>query len=131
MIDDLVLPDGNIVQGANLNNFEQVHRQFAMHWMLSDRPVQGVGAALFTREFGRSSSYYANATFLPNFVREPAEFLPANRSHDVRMAEQLCGESYQCRFDYGMSLSRDMAFYTKQYYDSAIQIRTTNERYGN
>lgn len=30
MQDDLTRPDGSIVQ-ANLNNFEQIHTNFAMH----------------------------------------------------------------------------------------------------
>lgn len=82
MSDDLTRPDGTIVQ-TNLNNFESVHRDFAMRWMLSDRETEGVGAGLFTREFGRTASYYANATFLPNFIREPRDFLPPNRTQDI------------------------------------------------
>lgn len=96
--------------------------------MLSDGDTPNVGAGLFTREFGRTASFYANATFRPEWRREPSEFLPANRSHDVEMAASLCGESYQCRYDYGMSLNRDMAHFTRNYYDSAINIRTVNER---
>lgn len=30
MADDFTLPDGRVV-GANLNNFESTHRDFAMH----------------------------------------------------------------------------------------------------
>lgn len=97
--------------------------------MLADRDRRGVGAALFTREFGRTASYYSNATFLPNFIREPRDFIPPNRTHDILRAEDLCGESYQCRFDFGMSLDREMAHFTKNYYDSAVNIRATNERY--
>jgi sushi domain-containing protein 2 len=82
MTDDLITPDGNIVQ-TNLNNFQSVHNDFAIKWMLSDRETPGVGAGLFTREFGRTASYYANATFRPNFIREPRDFLPANRSQDI------------------------------------------------
>lgn len=125
MNDDLTLPDGSIVQ-TNLNNFESVHRDFAMRWMLSDRDTVGVGAGLFTREFGRTASYYANATFLPNFVREPREFLPPNRTQDIERAHELCGESYQCRYDYGMTLNRDMAHFTRNYYDSIVNIATIN-----
>ncbi|KAJ6640082.1 Protein mesh [Pseudolycoriella hygida] len=127
MTDDLALPDGRVVP-INLNNFESVHRDFAMHWMLSDREQVGVGAALFTREFGRLASHFANASFLPNFIREPRDFLPPNRSVDIDRASELCGESYQCRYDYGMSLDREMAHFTKNYYDSAVNIRETNMR---
>lgn len=96
--------------------------------MLSDRDKPGVGQALFTREFGRTASYFANETFLPNFIREPRDFLPPNRSIDIEMATDLCGESYQCRYDYGMSLDREMAHFTKNYYDSAVNIRTINQK---
>lgn len=95
--------------------------------MLADREKPGVGAALFTREFGRTASYYSNATFLPNFFREPRDFLPPNRTEDIERASELCGESYQCRYDYGMSLNRDMAHYTKFYYDKIINIKAIND----
>lgn len=110
----------------NLNNFEDIHRNFAMHWMLSDREREGVGRALFTREFGRTSSFFANESFIPEFRAEPAVFLPPNRSHDIQRAEELCGESYQCRYDFGMTLHREMAHFTKNYHASAINIQTVN-----
>lgn len=154
MMDDFTLPDGR-VSGVNLNNFESAHRDFGIHCeydflikveitncdacnniaaspssgMLADRDRIGVGAAMFTREFGRTASHFANATFLPNFVREPQNFLPPNRSEDIQRAAELCGESYQCRFDYGMSLDRDMAHFTKTYLDTVVNMKATNERY--
>lgn len=95
--------------------------------MLADREQLGKGAALFTREFGRTASHFANQTFLPNFFREPRDFLPPNRTEDIERADELCGESYQCRFDYGMSLNRDLAHYTKFYFDQAVNIKAINE----
>lgn len=44
-------------------------------------------------------------------------------------ARDLCGESYQCRFDYGMSLHRDMAHFTRNYYDSAVNIAKNNREW--
>ncbi|XP_037921986.1 protein mesh isoform X5 [Hermetia illucens] len=125
--DDLTLPDGRVVS-VNLNNFEAIHRDFGLKWMLADREIPGVGAALFTREFGRTASYFSNESFIPVYQREPKDFLPANRSYDIERASELCGESYQCRYDYGMSLNRDMAHFTKNYFDSIVNIRTTNEK---
>jgi sushi domain-containing protein 2 len=90
--------------------------------MLSDRAEDGIGAAMFTREFGKTASYYNNATFLPNFIKDPRDFLPPNRTNDINRAAELCGESYQCRYDYAMSLDRDMAHYTRNYYDSIVRI---------
>lgn len=96
--------------------------------MLSDREQLGIGRALFNRDFGRTASHYSNASFLPNFIREPRDFLPPNRSQDIELATELCGESYQCRYDFGMSLDREMAHFTKNYYDSAINIQTINDK---
>lgn len=90
--------------------------------MLTDRAVDGLGSALFTREFGRTASYYTNETFLPNFTREPRDFLPPNRTLEINRATELCGTSYQCRYDYAMTLNRDLAHFTKNYYDSIVSI---------
>ncbi|XP_073816075.1 sushi domain containing 2 mesh isoform X3 [Musca autumnalis] len=124
-LDDFTLPNGQVLN-INPTDFKTVHNQWAMKWMLADRDLPGLGAALFTREFGRTASYFSNASFVPNYIQEPANFLPANRSYDVEKAEDLCGESYQCRYDYGMTLNRDLAHFTKNYYDSLINIRTLN-----
>lgn len=95
--------------------------------ILGDRERFGVGKSLFLREFGRSAAYYTNASFLPNFIREPRDFLPPNRTEDIERASELCGDSYQCRYDYGMSLNREMAFFTKVYYDHAVNIKALND----
>lgn len=124
-LDDFALPNGPIMN-FNLNNFKQIHTEWALKWMLADRDTPGLGSALFTREFGRTASYYSNHSFVPNFIQEPVDFLPGNRSYDVIRAEELCGESYQCRYDYGMTLNRDLAHFTKNYYDSLVNIRTLN-----
>lgn len=121
-----MIPNNPMSIGINPNSFEQVHREFGLRWMLADRDLPGVGAALFTREFGRTASYYTNASFIPNYIREPKDFLPSNRSYDIERATELCGESYQCRYDYGMTLNRDLAHFTKNYYDSLINIRNLN-----
>lgn len=124
-MDDFTLPNGQVLN-LDTNNFRQIHNEWAMKWMLADRDLPGLGAALFTREFGRTASYYGNSSFVPNYVKEPSVFLPSNRSYDVLRAEELCGESYQCRYDYGMTLNRDLAHFTKNYYDSLVNIRTMN-----
>ncbi|XP_065372052.1 protein mesh isoform X3 [Calliphora vicina] len=126
-LDDFTLPNGQVLTlNPNTKDFKTIHDQWAMKWALADRDLPGLGAALFTREFGRTASYYANASFVPNYQREPVDFLPSNRSYDVERAQELCGESYQCRYDYGMTLNRDLAHFTKNYYDSLVNIRTMN-----
>uniref|UniRef100_W8B1G6 Extracellular domains-containing protein CG31004 n=1 Tax=Ceratitis capitata TaxID=7213 RepID=W8B1G6_CERCA len=126
-LDDLVLPDGTVAN-VNMNDFRQIYYNFGLKWMLADRNIPNVGTALFSRDNGRTASYYSNASFVPNFLKEPQDFLPSNRSYDVERAEELCGESYQCRYDYGMTLNADMAHFTKNYYDSLVNIRNLNSK---
>ncbi|XP_068155674.1 protein mesh isoform X2 [Drosophila tropicalis] len=126
-LDDFMLPNGQVAS-LNLNDLRSIHTNFGLKWMLTDRDVPGVGAALFTREFGRMASYYANATFAPNYVMDPADFLPANRTYDLERAEELCGECYQCRYDYAMTLNRDLAHFTKNYYDTLVNMQAENKQ---
>ncbi|EDV90809.1 protein mesh isoform X2 [Drosophila grimshawi] len=124
-MDDFTLPNGQVAS-INLNDQRSIYNNFGLKWMLTDRDVPNVGAALFTREFGRMASYYSNATFLPNFVMDPADFLPSNRSFVLERAEELCGECLQCQYDYAMTLNRDLAHFTKNYYDSLVNMQAEN-----
>ncbi|XP_392408.3 protein mesh isoform X2 [Apis mellifera] len=124
--DDLITPDGQQVAASNLNHFETVHKDFAIHWILEDKEDDARGAALFKREFGRTASYYFNKTFDPEWRKTPEEILLPNRSYDIQRAADLCGDSYQCRYDYAMSLNRDMAHFTKNYYNTYTEIREIN-----
>lgn len=150
LIDDLTTPDGLISSISNLNNFEAVHKDFAIKWLLEDREDPSKGAALFHRESGRTASYYNNRTFEPEWRKTPEEFLPTNRyvrkiyiffsknennmigtyfrSKDIERAHDFCGDSYQCQYDYAMSLNRDLAHFTRNYYDTWTQLRETNLR---
>ncbi|KAK2579800.1 hypothetical protein KPH14_008682 [Odynerus spinipes] len=126
--DDFTNPDGQLAAVSNLNNFEEVHKNFAMNWLLEDKEVENKGAALFTREFGRTATFYANRKFQPEFRRTPEEILPANRTEDRIRANALCGDSYQCKYDYAMTLNRDFAHFTKNYYDTYTQIKAINDK---
>lgn len=48
------------------------------------------------------------------------------RTNDIQRAVDLCGETYQCQYDYAMSLNRDLAHFTKNYYDTYTKIRDLN-----
>lgn len=113
-----------------MNNSKILHDDFAIHWMLEDKESKLLGAALFHREFGRTASYYANRTFQPEFRKYPREILPVNRTHDINRAIDLCGESYQCQYDYAMTLNRDLAHFTRNYYDTYTQISALNKKEG-
>ncbi|XP_017848444.1 protein mesh isoform X1 [Drosophila busckii] len=126
-MDDFTLPNGQAIS-LNVNDQRSVYNNFGLKWMLTDRDVPNVGAALFTREFGRMASYYSNVTFQPNFIGNPTDFLPANRSYDVERANELCGECNQCKYDYAMTLDRDLAHFTKNYYDSLVNMQAENAK---
>ncbi|XP_015173386.1 PREDICTED: protein mesh isoform X1 [Polistes dominula] len=126
--DDLTNPDGQMASVGNLNNFEDIHKNFAMNWLLEDKEVESKGAALFTREFGRTSTFFANRRFIPEFRRTPEEIIPPNRTEDRIRANALCGDSYQCKYDYAMTLNRDFAHFTRNYYDTYTQIKAINDK---
>ncbi|XP_034937613.1 protein mesh isoform X2 [Chelonus insularis] len=126
ILDDFTLPDGRQVPIGNLDNFEAAHKDFAINWMLEDKSDQYKGGTLFVREFGRTASHFANKTFAPEWRRRPEDFISFNRSIDITRAHELCGESYQCQYDYAMTLNRDLAHFTKNYYDTLTQIKTIN-----
>ncbi|KAK3909063.1 Protein mesh [Frankliniella fusca] len=129
MTDDFTLPDGTQAPVTNnLNNFERVHKDFAMKWMLEDKEDKNKGAALFFREYGRLSSFYANKSFVPMFKATPEEIIPANRSKDIEMAKALCGDSYPCMYDYSVTLNRDVAHYTLKYHADVVNLKMVNHR---
>uniref|UniRef100_A0A146LTJ4 Extracellular domains-containing protein CG31004 n=1 Tax=Lygus hesperus TaxID=30085 RepID=A0A146LTJ4_LYGHE len=119
--DDFTLPDGSIVNVGNLNDFEAIHRQFGMKWILEDK-VTNRGRALFVQDNGRKASFYTNTSFVPEFKKSPQEILPPNRQQDVKIAEDLCAESYQCRYDYAVSLNKDLAYWTLDYFSTYTSI---------
>lgn len=54
-------------------------RFFFFVGLLEDRYERYKGGALFYREYGRTASYYANRTFVPQWDRIPEEIIPPNR----------------------------------------------------
>lgn len=124
MTDDFTTPDGTKVSiSTNLNDFERVYNDFGMHWMLEDKEDPQKGKALFVREHGRTSSTYNNRTFKPEFRMTPEEIIPTNRSIQIEEAYQLCHEYYECRYDYAMSLNRDLAHFTHNYKSTIINYK--------
>ncbi|XP_014276553.1 protein mesh isoform X1 [Halyomorpha halys] len=124
---DFTLPDGTVVSADSLNDLERIHKEFAIFWRLEDNVEPNKGEPLFLREYGRTSSYYLNRTFVPVWKSTPQEIIPPNRTKDIQQALALCGESYQCRYDYAVTLNREMAFYTLNYYSEYTSLRQTNK----
>ncbi|XP_049791789.1 protein mesh isoform X2 [Schistocerca nitens] len=126
--DEFTLPDGLVVNpSTNINNFERVHKDFGIKWILGDTVKEGVGGSLFVNEYSRSSSYYANESFVPEYRTDLLEIIPSNRSKDRTDAEFYCKDSYQCKYDYAMTVNRDVAEFTKNYYASYTEIREITE----
>lgn len=123
-------PNGYQVPINSVNNSETIHKDFAIHWMLEDNANELIGNALFTRDFGRLSSFYSNRSFVPEYRKYPKEILPVNRTTDILRAIDLCGDSYQCQYDYTMTLNRDLAHFTKNYYDTYSKIKAANSKEG-
>ena len=42
---------------------------------------------------------------------------------DADKVDAVCGESYQCKYDYSTSLNMEFALFTKYYQDQFINIR--------
>ena len=42
---------------------------------------------------------------------------------NAKLVDDTCGESYQCKYDYSTSLSREFAIFTKYYQDQFVNIR--------
>ncbi|XP_059481831.1 protein mesh isoform X2 [Neocloeon triangulifer] len=128
IIDEFTLPDGSVSGATQINNNEAIHRDFGLRWLLEDKEDSEKGGSLFVHEYTRTSSYYANRTFDPEYRIRPEDILPANRSHDIDKAHELCGDSYQCKYDYAMTLNRDMALIGKNFHDSFANIKAENLR---
>ncbi|XP_044731193.1 protein mesh isoform X2 [Chrysoperla carnea] len=121
--DDFVNPDGSLSAIGNLDTFERTHRDFAINWLLEDREDKDIGGSLFSRDFGKTASTYANKTFEPIWASAPEQIIPPNRTYDINRAYELCSDVYQCRYDYAVSLDRDMAHFTKNYYNTYTEMR--------
>ncbi|KAJ9599568.1 hypothetical protein L9F63_009966 [Diploptera punctata] len=128
LLDDFTLPDGlQVGVSINMNNFESIHEDFAIHWLLDDKQDPEKGRALFIREFGRTADFYTNKTFVPEYRMRAEDIIPSNRSSDLETARELCSYTYQCLYDYAMSLNRDMALTTKKYLYSFSEIKAKNK----
>ncbi|KAF2368716.1 NIDO domain, partial [Trinorchestia longiramus] len=119
--DDYVLPDGTQMGYFDTNNFKTIHEEFGMKWVLDDKEDEYKGKSLFTHEYQRSSNYYYDANFVPEFEKYPV--LSENATTDQREIDRVCGDSYQCNFDFVTTLRRDFAVMTKYYQDQFVNIK--------
>ncbi|XP_045610171.1 protein mesh [Procambarus clarkii] len=119
--DDFTLPDGSQGPTADINNLELIHKEFGMKWVLDDKEDPNVGKSLFYHESSRSSNYYFDPDFVPEWKAVPD--LSPNATTPMQEIKQVCGDSYQCYYDYVVSLRRDFAVMTKYYQDQFVNIK--------
>ena len=120
--DDFTLPDGHVGPILDTNNIERTHKDFAMKWVVHDKEEDGIGKSLFTHNNGQSSNTFFDQYFEPEFDVLPE--IPENVTWvDAQLVEETCGESYQCKYDYSTTLSREFAIFTKYYQDQFVNIR--------
>jgi len=119
--DDLVTPEGNIVTN-DMNNMERVYNDFGLKWMLDDKEDPLKGGSLFYHENGRSSSNYYDPSFLPVFDQIPD--IPDNSTLTADEVKRVCGDSYQCSYDFIMSERRDVAVFSKFYQDEFVNTKS-------
>jgi len=120
--DDFTLPDGNIKSfGSDTTQLQRIHNEFAKHWLVHDKETDGVGRSLFFHENGRSSNFFTKVDWEPEFRILPE--IPENVTWvDSKIVDNVCGESYQCKYDYSTTLSKEFAIFTKYYQDQFVNI---------
>lgn len=120
--DDFTLPDGHVGALLDTANIDRTHKDFAMEWVVHDKEEELKGKSLFTHNNGQSSNTYFDQYFEPETDILPE--IPDNVTWvDSTLVEETCGESYQCKYDYSTSLSREFAIFTKYYQDQFVNIR--------
>lgn len=121
MADDFTLPDGSVGLASEASNVRDIHREFGMQWVLDDKEKPDVGRSLFTHDNYRSSNYFYDPDFEPEWDISPV--LNVNATMKPEEIKRVCGDSYQCHFDYVVTLRRDFADMTKYYQDQFVNIK--------
>ncbi|XP_054262064.1 protein mesh isoform X2 [Macrosteles quadrilineatus] len=109
-------------------SFQGVY-QFANSWRLEDKEKQSVGGSLFVHEYTRSASYYSDPAFLPDMSSVLTNMYSTSvqtydpRAADAAQAKALCGDSFQCQYDYFMSLNKELASTSLLYQGNFLSIR--------
>ncbi|XP_063878525.1 protein mesh-like isoform X1 [Scylla paramamosain] len=118
--DDFTLPDGTLGPASEAADMKAVHT-YGMQWVLDDKERDYVGRSLFNHDNYRSSNYYYDADFVPELNLKPD--LSVNATTRNEEIKRVCGDSYQCHFDFVVTLRRDFADMTKYYQDQFVNIK--------
>ncbi|XP_046394152.1 protein mesh-like [Ischnura elegans] len=122
VMDDFTLPDGSNAN-VSLDDLEGIHKNFGIHWILSDENDPTKGRSLFQHDAVKTSGYYTDITFVPEWKTSLDDLLPLNRSDDRRMAKKICGYTQQCIYDYALSLDVKLAQFSKYCLDEFNKIK--------
>jgi len=120
--DDFTLPTGQWGSTFTTENLDAIHKNFASKWVVHDKEEPNIGKSLFTHNNGQSSNSFYDQNFEPEFNILP--IIPPNVTWvNAKLVDDTCGESYQCKYDYSTSLSREFAIFSKYYQDQFVNIR--------
>merc|ERR1719334_1511778 len=128
MEDDFTTPDGDFENYISMpaeedDNFswQDMHDKFASLWLVHDKESPELGRSLFHHENGRSANFYHKKSFTPEFDILPE--IPDNVTWvDADLVADICGDSYQCKYDYSTTLNKEFAMFTKYYQDQFVNI---------
>jgi len=132
MRDDFTTPDGKLWNKgwnpdlyADSNDKQEVWKdvndEFASKWLVHDKETPELGKSLFYHENGRSANSYHQSTWVPEFQLYPE--IPQNVTWvSDELVRDLCGDSYQCQYDYATTLSKEFAMFSKYYQDQFVNI---------
>jgi len=124
--DDFTSPNGEYreykYEGNNTgHSWKDIHEQFAEKWLVHDGETPELGRSLFFHEHGRSANFYHKKNWEPEWSNVPK--IPDNVTWtDADEVERICGNSYQCIYDYSTTLSEEFALFTKYYQDQFVNI---------
>lgn len=127
MDDDFVMPDGTWKETWKYDvtsedlSWEEIYNNFALKWLVHDKETPELGKSLFNHQNGRSANSYHRKDFRPEFDNYPE--IPQNVTWVTdELVRDFCGDSYQCKYDYATTLSKEFAMFSKYYQDQFINI---------
>ncbi|CAG0880442.1 unnamed protein product [Cyprideis torosa] len=114
-------PEDYLSFGDPLNEMRSIFHEYGMKWAVEDKEDPNKGKTLFLHENGKSSNFFYDNVFEPDFDEFPE--IPTNVSLKPDQVIAFCGESYQCMYDYAVTMNREFAKWSKHYQDEFVNIK--------
>lgn len=81
--------------------------------MLGNSSTYNLGESLFKRSADQSLSNYT-----PNYAQALLELSPVDKiSSTMQKVNSVCGDNFECRFDFVITLDEDIAVSTMRFYN--------------